>query len=180
MRLDVDAVRVSGRWFKHAYPGPDPLPRRDPPPDGRWQRGDVVDALYVADEEDTAWAEWYRHLAEVGVPPGRQMPRALWTWELDVDLADLSTEPRLQRIGLATARPGRRGWPPYQHAGERLAAEGWPGLVTASAARPTHRVVCLFRNIPRDGGVPFVRGARPLPPPQLITDVSAPPRGMAT
>ena len=175
--MDVDPVRVTGRWFKHAYPGLDPLPARDPPPDARWQRGAVVDALYLADEEDTAWAEWYRHLAELGVPPGRQMPRAVWTWELDVNLADLCTEPRLQRIGLGLPRPGRRGWPPYQHAGETLAAQGWPGLVTRSAARPTHRVVCLFRNTLAQGGLV---GARPLPPPQLITEAPAPPRGMTT
>lgn len=41
-----------------------PLPEREPPPDNRWQRGGVVDALYLADDEDTVWAEWHRHLAE--------------------------------------------------------------------------------------------------------------------
>lgn len=58
MAPDVDAVRFVGRWFKHAFRGSAPLVRRDPPPDNRWQRGDVVDALYLADEEATAWAKW--------------------------------------------------------------------------------------------------------------------------
>ena len=180
MPLGVDAVRVTGRWFRHAYPGPDPLPRREPPPDARWQRGEIVDALYLADEEDTAWAEWYRHLAELGVPPGRQMPRALWTWDLDVHQADLSSESGLRRIGLTLPRPGRRNWSAYQRAGETLAADGWPGLVTRSAARPTHRVVCLFRTTPAQGGPSSVPGARPLPGPRLVTEAPAPPRGMTT
>ena len=65
---------MRGRWLKHTYPDSLPLPERDPPPDNRWQRGDVVDALYLADTDDTVWAEWYRHLAEQGVPPLAQMP----------------------------------------------------------------------------------------------------------
>jgi hypothetical protein len=63
------ALAVRGRWIKHTYPGSPPLPEREPPPDNRWQRGDVVDALYLADTEATAWAEWYRHLAERMIPP---------------------------------------------------------------------------------------------------------------
>ena len=47
---------MRGRWIKHTYPGSAPLPDREPPPDNRWQRGDVVDALYLADSEATAWA----------------------------------------------------------------------------------------------------------------------------
>jgi hypothetical protein len=57
LALDVDAVPVTGRWFKHAYAGSPALPRREPPPDNRWQRGHVVEALYLADEVDTGLAE---------------------------------------------------------------------------------------------------------------------------
>jgi hypothetical protein len=67
--LSVAAVAVQGRWIKHTYPGSPPLPAREPPPDNRWQRGDVVDALYLADSEETTWAEWYRHLAERPISP---------------------------------------------------------------------------------------------------------------
>jgi RES domain-containing protein len=88
LAFDVDATRITGRWLKHAYLGAAPLAPRDPPPDNRWQRGDVVDAIYLADEEATAWAEWYRHLAERGVPPNAQMPRELWAWAVDVAVAD--------------------------------------------------------------------------------------------
>jgi RES domain-containing protein len=174
LALDVDATRVSGRWLRHAYPGADPLARHDPPPDNRWQRGDVVDALYLADEEATAWAEWYRHLAERGVPPDEQMPRELWTWEVDAEVADLSDSHRLARIGLVPPRPGRRTWPAYQLAGETLAVEGWTGLIALSAARPAHHILCLFRTA---GGIP---GARPLPPPARVDKPPAPPTGMST
>jgi hypothetical protein len=49
-----------------------------------------VDALYLADDDATAWAQWYRHPATRGLPPHEQMPRDLWQWEIDVEVADLS------------------------------------------------------------------------------------------
>jgi RES domain-containing protein len=104
--LSVAAIAVRGRWVKHTYPGSPPLPERDPPPDNRWQRGEVVDALYLADTEETAWAEWYRHLAERMIPPLAQMPRELWTWQVDVEVADLSTPEHLAEIGLELPSPG--------------------------------------------------------------------------
>jgi RES domain-containing protein len=174
MRVDVDPVRVAGRWYKHAAPGSPPLPERDPPPDSRWQRGSIVDAVYLADEPDTAWAEWYRHLAELGLPPARQMPRDLWTWRLDAELADLSNAARLARVGLPVPRPGRRTWPAFQAVGEGLHRHGWSGLVAPSAARPGQRIVCLFRV----GG--RVAGATPAAGPQPVTEVPVPPRGMTT
>jgi len=173
--LDVDRTRATGKWIKQAYPGSAPLVLRDPPPDNRWQRGAIVDALYLAQDDETAWAEWYRHLAELGLPPNEQMPRDVWTWEVDVDVADLSDAQRLARVGLEIPRPGRRTWSRYQRVGEALHAEGWSGPVAPSAARPGHRVLCIFR--PATG--PFA-GAVPLPPPRRVERPPPPPAGMTT
>jgi RES domain-containing protein len=151
------------------------VPDRDPPPDSRWQRGAAVDAVYLADEPDTAWAEWYRHLAEVGVPPQMQMPRDLWAWAVNVEVADLSDTARLARLGLPVPRPGRRSWHDFQDAGEALYEEGWSGLLAPSAARPEHLVVCLVHS-PAAG----ISGAEPLPPPTRVTQVPRPPTGMTT
>jgi hypothetical protein len=107
----VAAIAVRGRWVKHTYPGSPPLPERDPALDNRWQHGDVVDALYLADSEPTAWAEWYRHLAEPAIPPVAQMPRALWTWEVDVEVPDLTSTERLSTVGLPALVPGHSSWP---------------------------------------------------------------------
>jgi hypothetical protein len=96
---DVAAIAVRGRWLKHTFPGSPALPERDPPPDNRWQRGDVVDALYLADSEETAWAEWYRHLAERAIPPLAQMPRELWSWEIDVEVR--APRPASKEVGSA-------------------------------------------------------------------------------
>lgn len=172
--LSVGAVTVNGRWVKHTYPGSPPLPERDPPPDNRWQRGDVVDALYLADTDDTAWAEWYRHLAERMIPPLAQMPRELWTWEVEVEVADLSTTEQLAAVGLLPPAPGRGSWDAYQRIGEQLAQENWPGLLAPSAARPEGRVLCLFR------GEHGVRGATPLAPPRRIDEPPPPPVGLRT
>lgn len=174
MAGDVAAIAVSGRWLKHTYPGSLALPMRDPPPDNRWQRGDVVDAVYLADSEDTVWAEWYRHLAERAIPPLAQMPRDLWTWKADVEVADLSTPERLATVGLPPPRPGHRSWPAFQEVGERLWTEGWSGLLAPSAARPEGRVLCLFRD--SDG----VSGASASGKPKRISEPPPPPMGLRT
>jgi RES domain-containing protein len=171
---DVAAIAVRGVWLKHTYPGSPPLPERNPPPDNRWQRGDVVDALYLADSEETAWAEWYRHLAERMIPPLAQLPRELWTWKVEVEVADLSTPEQLAAVGLSPPAPGRRSWPSCQRLGERLWREGWPGLLAPSAARPAGQILCLFRDGPR------LHGAEPLPPPRRIAEPPPPPIGLQT
>jgi len=173
--LDVTAVAVRGHWVKHTYPGSPPLPERDPPPDNRWQRGDVVDALYLADSEKTAWAEWYRHLAERAIPPLAQMPRELWTWQVDVEVvADLSTDEKLAAVGLQLPTPSQRSWVPFQRVGEQISREGWSGLISPSAARPSGQVLCLFRG--KDG----VSGAKPCPSPRRIAEPPPPPKGLQT
>lgn len=86
--------------------GADRWPAREqrlasPPSSGRWQRGEAVAALYLADEEPTAWAEWYRVLAELALSPTHGMPRDLWCWTVAVnDIADLLTEAKLARLDL--------------------------------------------------------------------------------
>jgi RES domain-containing protein len=141
---DVAAIAVRGLWLKHTYLGSAALPEREPAPDNRWQRGDVVDALYLAESEATVWAEWYRHLAERMVPPLAQMPRELWSWQVEVEVADLSTPERLWR-------------------------EGWAGLLAPSAARPAGQILCLFRGEDGVRGAeplaPPLRVAEPPPPP---------------
>jgi len=173
--LDVDRTSVAGVWVKHSPPGLPPFPSRLDPPDNRWQRGAVVDAIYLADSEDTAWAEWYRHLAENGLPPEKALPRELWEWEVDIEVADLSTEGGLARVSLALPTPGRPTWPPFQAVGEQLWLEGWRGLVAPSAARPVGQTLCLFWP----SGT-FIDGGEPRTPPRLVVDMPVPPVGMTT
>jgi RES domain-containing protein len=122
--LAVDAVQVSGEWIRHAPHRSDLLGRSPEPTDGRWQRGEVVRGLYLADEPDTAIAEWYRWLAEHGLPPTQAIPHAHPVWALDVELADLSSARTLAALGLDLPQPGRRSWPPYQRIGETLWRDG--------------------------------------------------------
>lgn len=152
--------------------------RPEEPPDGRWQRGEVVEGFYLADSAKTAWAEWYRALAELGLPPHRSLPRELWAIRLDVTVADLSSPEGLAEVGLQIPRPGRSGWPDYQLVGEALAADGWAGLVAPSAARRSALAVCLFRRKHQEGS--GLRGVTPLPPPEHVTTAPVPPRGMTT
>ncbi len=59
MPLDVDPASGFGAWFRHVPAGGAPLYRPEHPADGRWQRGEVVEGFYLADSEQTTWAEWY-------------------------------------------------------------------------------------------------------------------------
>jgi RES domain-containing protein len=172
--LDVEPVSIEGTWLRQSRSGSLALPDRDPPPDNRWQRGSVVDALYLADEQATAWAEWYRHLAELGIPPDQWLPTYLWFWRVAIEVADLTTADRLASVGLMSPTPGRMGWRPFQEVGEALWTEGWAGLVAPSAARQSGLVLCLFRT----GSA--ILGTDPQRPPRKITRAPAPPTGMRT
>jgi RES domain-containing protein len=171
---EIERVPVRGTWWRQTAAGLDPLELRDPPGDGRWQRGEVVAALYLAGSPETVWAEWYRALAERALPPRMWLPCDLWRIEADLaDVADLSDEGRLAELGLAVPVPGRAGWGRYQELGERLAGEGFAGLVAPSAARADGRVLCVFR-----GARPPARlrkGAR-----RRIDEPPVPPRGLRT
>ena len=75
--------------------------------------------------------EWYRHLAELGIPPNRQMPRDLWTWVVDVEVGDLADEARLERVGLEPPRPAHRVLALFRRGGS---------VAGAQAVTPTERV----------------------------------------
>lgn len=60
------------------------------------------------------------HLAEQAIPLFVQMPRALWTWEVDTEVADPSSTERLPRVGLQPPLPGNAKRPPLQQVGEQL------------------------------------------------------------
>lgn len=177
MPLDIERTTVQGRWLRHAPAGFEPATRPRPPGDNRWQRGDVVDALYLCADVNCVWAEWYRHLAERGVPPQRALPRALWTYEINppLEVADLSTLERLATVGLPEPSPGRNTWPQFQSVGERLYRDGLPGLLAPSAARPQSHVLCLF--LPERTPPAEVVLRRP---PKLIAEIPPPPTGMRT
>jgi RES domain-containing protein len=108
------------------------LGRAAEPTDGRWQRGEIVRGLYLANEPATAIAEWYRLLAERGLPPARAIHHDHHVWELKLQLADLSTPECLARLNLETPRPGRRTWAPFQAVGEQLFREGFAGILAPS------------------------------------------------
>ncbi len=173
MALDVDAASVSGVWFRHVPAGGEPLFRPKRPADGRWQRGEVVEGFYLADCEETAWAEWYRSLAELAIPPRRQLPRDLWRFEVEIQrVADLSSAERLERAGLPFPMPDRRQWPSFQAIGEALIAAGWAGVLYPASARPDALALCIFRTSDRAPRV------RPLPSPVRYEEPPVPPRGL--
>ena len=161
--------------MRHLPHGAHPRLRPQPPGDNRWQRGGVVDALYLADDESTLWAEWYRHLAERGLPPTRQLPRAVWRHRVPtIEVADLRVATRLARVGLTVPAPGRAGRKPFQRVGETLWKEGWPGLVAPSAARPDGLILCLFIQSPD------LLPAQPMGRPRVVREPPVPPTGMRT
>jgi RES domain-containing protein len=173
--LAVRPTHVSGTWWRQVPAGADPLYRPEEPPDGRWQHGDVVEAMYFADSAATAWAEWYRRLAETGIPPLQALPRELWAWEVSLTrVADLRGDEELASLGLGRPGPNRHDWPAFQAVGDALCEDGWPALIAPSAARPEGFVLCVFRAVERPPGV------APMPPPRLFDEPPPPPQGMTT
>jgi RES domain-containing protein len=173
MSLSVERIAVSGEWIRHAPHRSALLGRAARLTGKRWQRDDVVRALYVADEPETAAAEWYRFLAERGMSPTSAVPHDLHRWEMRLEVADLSTPERLAAVGLEAPQPSRAGWPSCQTVGEDLWRAGWHGLIAPSAARPSAKILCVFADLwPPPGCFPV--GV------EEITEVPVPPRGMTT
>ena len=106
--MDVETVAVAGEWIRHAPHRSALLGRATEPTDGRWQRGEIVRGLYLADEPATAIAEWYRLLAERGLPPARAIPHDHHVWTIRLELVDLSTS---GWRGSVSRRRGRDGEP---------------------------------------------------------------------
>jgi RES domain-containing protein len=161
--LDVDPVPVRGVWYRHVPHRGRVWWRADPPPSGRWQRGSVVGGFYLADSPETAWAEWHRLLAELGLRPEQQLPRNLWRLAVDLErIANLSDADRLAAAGLPLPAPTRGQWPAFQAVGGQLHAEGWAGVLAPSAARrDAGAILCVFR------GEETIDGVTPIPPPAI-------------
>ncbi len=97
----------------------------------------TVEGIYLAAEEATVWAEWYRWLAELEIEPLRGLPRELWRYRASLSsVADLTSTETLAALGLPTAVPSRDQWPLFQDVGEQLHAADCDGLLYYSAARP--------------------------------------------
>ncbi len=176
-KLPVASVPVSGTWLRHTPAGAGPLDRPPAPADGRWQRGAVVEGVYLAAEQDTVWAEWYRWLSEHEVEPLRSLSRDLWRYRASLrSVADLTGVETLAALGLPALQPARDQWPAFQSVGERLHAAGSEGLLYRSAARPEGVCLCVFRVSPAAAA----RRLEPLPPPQRVDRPPAPPRGLRT
>jgi RES domain-containing protein len=166
---------VGGVWWRHLRHGADPLALGDPPADGRWQRGAAVGALYLAQEEETAWAEWYRVLAELGMPPEHGLPRDLRRYRVELEgVVDLSSATALRARGLEGARPTQRQWPAFQELGEELWREGASGVLYESAARPGALALCVFAA---EEGFP---GLRPQGRARVFSAPPPVPRGLRT
>ncbi len=167
---------MADTWWRINHPGGDPLFWSDEPADGRWQRGDVVRALYLADSPETAWAEWYRHTSELGVPPQNRMPRDLWRFDVDLaNVADLTAGNALAKRGIRSLAPSRRQWPRTQLIGEEAWLSGFMALLAPSAAHADGRVLAVFRTQP--GAVSGVKAIRP---PKKVKDLPALPAGLRT
>lgn len=108
--------------------------------------GPELPAVYLADSEPTAWAEWYRWLAEWTRSPAEQLPRDLYRVTVKLTgVGDLRTMAAREWA----AAPGRMRqtsaqWPPFQQVGARLAAEGAQGICMRPRPAPA-RCACARR-----------------------------------
>ena len=135
----------------------------------------VVRGFYLADTEDTAWAEWYRHTSEQGAPPASRMPRDTWKIAVDVtDIADLAEPGVLAKHSITGLRPTRRQWPLTQPVGAAYYRDGCRGVLAPSAAHVGGQVLAIFRPLPA------LPGLRPVPPANHHDDLPPLPTGLRT
>lgn len=171
--LELAWVPIEGIWVRHAYAGPEVArhvyPHGRP---GRWQTERVL-ATYLADREPTAWAEFYRFMAERETPPEDAMPQDLFRVRVELErVADLRTEKARRRLGLPRMRPSREQWPAFQAVGEALAEQGAQGVLYASAARTRSVCLCVF-----EAGL---AGLSVVGAPVTVVVPPPPPRGLRT
>jgi RES domain-containing protein len=143
--MDISGVAwvpVQGTWARHTGLG---IGGCDPHAGGsRWLSLGRL-GVYLADREETAWAEMYRSLAESRMGPLLAMPRDMYKVAVSLDrVADLSTERSRRVLELPRMRPTKNQWPIFQTVGERLAAAGAQGVLYSSAARTRSQCLCVF------------------------------------
>jgi hypothetical protein len=64
-------IPLAGIWYRHVRADGTPLGLPPAGALGRWQRAQIVGALYLPDSPETAWAEFYRAAAEMALPRPR-------------------------------------------------------------------------------------------------------------
>ncbi len=165
---DRSQIPLRGVWYRHVRGGGDPLGLPPAGARGRWQRGGVIGAVYLAEDSETTWAEFYRAAAEQHLPPERLLPRDLWSYRVALErVVDMTDPAALAAAGLAPSTPTSAERPAYQALGEQLATAGAQGVLYHSAARPVGRCVCVFETA-LEGLTPLDRvrvHAPPAPPP---------------
>ena len=138
---------VGGVWVRYASLARRRTEQRQAaqiPAAGRWQPAGTR-RVYLADGEDTAWAEFYRALAERGQSPQDEMPCEVIQVRVDLErVADLRTEKARRALGLPRIRPTRAQWPAFQAVGTQLITAGAHGVLYASAARTRSLCLCVY------------------------------------
>jgi RES domain-containing protein len=169
----IPRVSVSGTWVRHVPAGGQALSTRIRGTAGRFHRPGET-ALYLADSSETAWAEWYRALAERGQSPADALPRDLYHVSVRLpDVVDVSTTAARKELGLpAQMRPAASQWQAFQEFAATLRAEGAQGVLCRSAARTRALCLCVFEL-----GLP---GLRVEGEPMTVLTPPPPPRGLRT
>ena len=171
---ETATVPVAGTWYRHVPAGAAPMPGR-PAPDGRWQRGEQVPGLYLAQDQDTVWGRVVPRAGRARLPPDSRLPRDLWRFRVALEqVADVSAPTSLRQLGLPDILPDRSQWPAFRNAGARFAQEGFQAVLFGSSARPAGLCLCVFGA--REG----FAGVTPIGSPERTSAAPPPPRGMRT
>ena len=166
-------VPVRGAWSRHVRAGEAGLASGRGGRGGRFHRPGQP-AVYLADSDATAWAEWYRWLAEQAYPPEQGLPRDLHRMAVDLDtVIDLSSAAARRTAGVPERmRPAHSQWAAFQDKADEFRAAGAQGVLYSSAARTRSLCLCVF-----EAGL---AGLRIEGEPVRVLAPPAPPRGLRT
>ena len=133
----IARVHVGGTWTRHVPAGGEALSTRRRGTPGRFHRPGEI-ALYLADGPETAWAEWYRALAERAQAPNDDVPRDVHRISVCLsDVVDISSAAARQAVGLPVRmRPAVSQWRAFQEFASSMRAEGAQAVLQFGCAHP--------------------------------------------
>lgn len=99
---------------------------------------------YASDQEQAAWAEWFRHFVGDGIDPNETLRRVGHVDFTDLEVLDLTDQTVRHLLGITEADLVSDDYSITQEIAEVARSAGFDGLLAPSAALPGRRTVAVF------------------------------------
>lgn len=111
---------------------------------GRYHRIGGVGVWYASDQEQAAWAEWFRHFVGDGIDPNETVRRVGHADITELVVLDLTDQSVRDLLGITEAELVGDDYSITQEIAEAARSAGFDGLLAPSAALPGRRTLAVF------------------------------------